>query len=235
MNYSTTSFTNRLFNGIAKSVFVSMLLMAFTFSSHAQLAGSYTIGSGGDYTTWNEAVDSLVSLGVSGPVIMNVFDGNYTEQLTIPAITGASATNTITFQSNSLDSSLVNLLFLGNTTDEWVIRLNGASYINFKHLSITNTGTVDAQCFYFLGGASNDTISNCILTGTSSNPTNTDQALIFSSGSQDENNVIQNNLFIYGSYGVYLRGVSTSVLSASLLSGGIPFSWAKNENQVDVL
>ncbi|HIA12464.1 MAG TPA: hypothetical protein EYN69_10405, partial [Flavobacteriales bacterium] len=81
------------------------ILLVFTTAIRAQLAGTYTIGATGNYVTFTEAVDTLISQGVSGPVVFNVQDGNYPEQITIPAIAGASAANTITFQSLSLDST----------------------------------------------------------------------------------------------------------------------------------
>ena len=190
------------------------LLFSFSSISWAQLAGTYTIGGGGNYTTWTEAIDSLVSQGVSAPVIMNVLDGSYLEQLTIPAITGASATNTITFQSNSQDSSLVLLFFTGTSSDNYVVKLNAANYITFNQVTVVGTGTSYSRVFYLLGGASNNAFTNCVFTGGGSNPTSTNNAIIYSYNTQDENNTWQNNLFINGSYGIYLRGTSPSVLSA---------------------
>jgi len=196
-----------------KSFILSICLLTSTISL-GQLSGAYTIGAGGDYTTWTEAVDTLVSQGVSGPVIMNVFNGIYVEQITIPAITGASLTNTVTFQSNSLDSSAVTLRFSSTLADNYVVRLNAANFINFNQVSIVSTGTTYSRCVYLLGGASNNTFSNCELSGPSGNLTSTNNAIIYSYGTQDENNVIQNNLLVNGSYGIYLRGTSTSVLAA---------------------
>ncbi|PCH96448.1 MAG: hypothetical protein COB85_03590 [Bacteroidetes bacterium] len=196
-----------------KSILCLVILFIFSFSTKAQLAGTYTVGSGGDFTTWTEAIDSLVSLGVSAPVVMNVFDGNYLEQLTIPAITGASATNTITFQSGTQDSLAV-LLFFGSTqTNNFVVKLNGADYIIFNQITIATTGTSYSRVVYFLAGASNNTITNSVLVGAGNNPTSTNNAVVYSYNTQDENNTFQNNVFTNGSYGIYLRGASTSVLS----------------------
>ncbi len=194
------------------------ILFSFSTSIWAQLAGTYTIGSGGNFITWTEAVDSLVSQGVSAPVIMNVFDGTYNEQIAIPAITGASATNTITFQSGSQDSSAVILFFVSTgASDNYVIKLDGADYIKINKVTIANAGASFSHCIYFLGAASNNSISNCILSGPNGTATSTNNAIIYSYGTQDENNVIQNNVLVNGSYGIHLRGTSTSVLAAGIV------------------
>ena len=80
----------------------SLLLSGLFFYNTAfgqALSGSYTIGSGGSYSTFTAAVADLTSNGVSGPVTFNVISGTYTEQISIGSISGASSTNTITFQS----------------------------------------------------------------------------------------------------------------------------------------
>ena len=74
-----------------------------------QLYGAYTIGSGSgyDFQTFNEAIQSLNSCGVSGPVTFNVAPGTYPEVMTFTPIPGASATNTITFKGVG-ESSVIN-------------------------------------------------------------------------------------------------------------------------------
>ncbi len=77
-----------------------LCLMSFLFlESNAQaLFGTKTIGTTGDYSSFTAAVTALTTNGVSGPVVFNVQSGSYSEQISIPAITGASTTNTITFK-----------------------------------------------------------------------------------------------------------------------------------------
>ena len=75
----------------------------------AQLSGSYTIGSGGSYPTFTAAVAALNAQGVSGPVTFNVITGVYNEQISMRPVTGSSATNTSTFQSQSGNAANVTL------------------------------------------------------------------------------------------------------------------------------
>ena len=49
--------------------------------TEAQLSGSYTIGGGGNYTSFGAAVTALTNNGVSGPVTFNVLTGTYNEQI----------------------------------------------------------------------------------------------------------------------------------------------------------
>lgn len=82
-----------------------MLLSAI---AHAQLSGSYTVGGiSPTFLTIQDACDSLVMVGVSGPVVLNIRDGVYTESIILNSVSGVSPVNTITFQSENNDSALV--------------------------------------------------------------------------------------------------------------------------------
>jgi len=75
--------------------------------SGSPLSGSYTIGTGGDYGTFQNARNALVANAVSGPVIFNILAGTYDEPLLLNEVVGASATNTITFQSADANADSV--------------------------------------------------------------------------------------------------------------------------------
>lgn len=67
------------------------------------LSGTYTIGgTNPNYTSIANAVADLNSFGICGPVVFNVdpAGGPYTAGISFNAITGTSATNTITFNGN---------------------------------------------------------------------------------------------------------------------------------------
>jgi hypothetical protein len=111
----------------------------------SSLSGTFTIGAtAADFKSFSEAVDYLRIGGVCGPVIFNVKDGSYKDRLMIKPVYGTSATNTITFQSQSLDSSKVNLYahnFDSINVASFVINLNGANYFIFRKMTIANTAT----------------------------------------------------------------------------------------------
>ncbi|MCB9877748.1 MAG: hypothetical protein H6835_09125 [Planctomycetes bacterium] len=66
----------------------------------AQMSGTYLVdpGTPGAFASFTEAVNALFVNGVNGPVEVFVAPGAYTESVLFPPISGASSTNTITFQ-----------------------------------------------------------------------------------------------------------------------------------------
>ncbi|MCB0738431.1 MAG: hypothetical protein KDC92_13020, partial [Bacteroidetes bacterium] len=91
-------------------------ILLIPFASKAQLSGSYTLdptkpGSNTNYANWASVISDLSSgsrsdggtaqgSGVSGAVTITVYDTVYSSTaISIGAITGASASNTITFKS----------------------------------------------------------------------------------------------------------------------------------------
>ena len=81
------------------------------------LSGIYTIGgTSPDYATFSLAAVDLNNRGVSGPVTFNVRSGGYTEHFELFDVPGASATNTIIFQSESGDSTSVILSYNATAT-----------------------------------------------------------------------------------------------------------------------
>lgn len=131
----------------------------------AQLSGTKTIGTGGDYTTFDAAVSDLNSLGVNGPVTFNVLNGTYTEQIEITA--DGTSTNTITFQSSSGNAVDVELTFAASGSgDNFVVSLTLCSYVTFKNMTLTAAGSSHGHVFT-LHNAPNSTIMNNVINGVS--------------------------------------------------------------------
>ncbi len=148
-----------------KTTLFLLYFLLFSGVIFAQLKGSYTIdpkGSGiTNYTSFTNAVKALDSQGISGSVVFNVADGLYKEAITIDSIVGASSTNTITFQSKSLDSSKVTIL---DTT--LVFTLNNAIYFNFRYLTISGVDSLayfGGRIFDLSNFSHNILIEHCIL------------------------------------------------------------------------
>jgi hypothetical protein len=205
---------------IYKICSLTMILMVLVVGRlSAQLNGTYTIGPSGNYTSFTAAISALQSSGVSGPVTFNVANGTYNSALTIPAITGASSTNRITFQSASGDSSLVILTSSGTT-----VNMNGADYFTFRKMTVQTTA---GKCFDFIGGATYNIVENCRVLGYNIASTSTLYYAIGSSNTttNDSYNTIRNNFIQYGSYGIYWYGNSTSPYEPGLV--------VQNNNVVD--
>ena len=127
---------NWLFKLKSLAVFGSLL---FAGSASAQLSGTYTIDAGGsgDFTSFTELSDTLISDGVSGPVVINVTasSGPYSEEFYLDELTGASSTNTITINGNGEKI----------TNNNVVIELEGTDFITFNNLVIESTSTNAGQ------------------------------------------------------------------------------------------
>src|SRR5690606_10367571 len=105
--------------------------------------GTYTINSsaptgGTNYNSFSDAVDAL-SCGISGNVVFEVASGTYTEQIVIPSILGTSATRRVTFQSATGDPTDVTLRYANTSANNYVVELNGASYVSFKNMTLQST------------------------------------------------------------------------------------------------
>jgi hypothetical protein len=171
-------------------------------------SGIFTIGpSGADYSTFEEAIESLQTCWAGGPIIFNVQSGTYNEQVIIPEIPGASETNTITFQSASGDSTDVILTYASTSADtNYTVKLDGADYIRFRNMTIQATGNDCANAINILNGASNNQFHNNRFIGIKADPLSTNGALVYSpyGNVHNTNNIFNENLFLSGSYGIYL-------------------------------
>jgi len=211
-----------------KKVFLPLVVMlvAYVQSFAAPLNGTYTIaGTTPNYTTLNAAVQDLILNGVSGPCVFNIRAGAYTDnnntsqalstwRTTIPAILGASATNTITFQAES-GAGTVTMTATGtsSTTLNYVVKFNGCSYVIFKNLTMVNSNASAGRVIEVAGVASYNTVNNCILTGTTTTTSNTTLATVFASSVTGGNNSFTGNTINGGYYGIYYVGVNTTSLT----------------------
>jgi hypothetical protein len=212
---------NNMLNSVAKwnrilpLLFTATVLFASTTS--AQLNGSYTIGTGGNYTTFAAAVSALTTSGVNGPVTFNVLAGTFNEQFTLGAITGASSTNTITFDGGVGNAATRIITYDVPSAYQAVITLNGASYFRFKNLTITSTNASNGYGFLFTNSSDYNQITNCVI----NLPANTTSYYHIGvcastttsySGTGDHGNfnLIQDNTINSGLYAVRWNGSATT-------------------------
>jgi hypothetical protein len=200
------------------------------------LSGTKTIGSSGcDYPTLTTAVNALNNCGVSGPVIFVLKDATYSTSETFPininAITGASATNTITFKPYTGVTSTIS----GTVSNGSLIKLNASKYITFDgsnsggtdmNLTIQNTSTTSPNTLWIGGSVSapaqNDVVKNCIII----NGINTSSAMIISDATTIgnagyfNNITLQNNSIQKDNMGIYaIATVATCNGSGLLVTG----------------
>ena len=175
--------TQRLLGALAFSV-LSMPMFA-------QLSGTYTIDAAGtgtnNYTSFGAAVTALTTSGVSGAVTFNVASGTYTEQVNLGAVTGASSTNTITFQGSTTAASILTYTPVG-FSDGWTVKMTGTDYVTFDNLTITSGGSSYARLIVYTDTVTNFNLTNCHLIGTTSSGGSTSSyyCLLYTSDAADE-------------------------------------------------
>ena len=127
----------------------------------AQLSGTYTVNaasatSGTNFKSFTDLASALGSNGVSGAVTVNVVaaSGPYSESVTFGAISGTSATNTITINGNGNT--------ITTTSSTYVLYFNGADYITVKNMKINAAGTGNGtKCLHMRNNANYNTFDGC--------------------------------------------------------------------------
>ena len=207
--------------------------------STGTMSGTYTInynGSGSrNFKSFAGAIKALESYYVSGPVIFNVENDSYIENITIPAIPGVNSTNTITFQAasgfNFNDKVILNKY--SGSNDNWVIKLDGASYINFRNITIEALDNQYAKAIVLTNHASHDTFYHDIIEGDSVNSSSDNYALVYS-GSNPLNNIdFELCTFHNGSHAIEFKSTNSYVYSDSLRIINNKFNYV-SDNVIDI-
>lgn len=212
-----------------------ILASLFTLPVFAQLNGTYSIdaaspASASNYQSVTAAIADLSTgtrpdggpvngPGVSAAVVlrMETSSGPYAEQITIPTITGASATNTIRLTGGT---SMEMITFSGTTTaNRHVIKLDGARHIILDSLTISNTDATYGYGVQITNSADSNIISNCnVITNVASTSSNfagitISGATVTANGDFGDDNLIQNNTVTGGYYGITMRGTGTTTFN----------------------
>ena len=174
--------------------------------------GTYTIGSGGSYPTFNAAF-AAAACGVAGPVVFQVITSSptFTEQLVINDIPGMSATNTITVKGN------FNTLSFAATDANLrhTLHLNGADHLRFEDLTIEAVGAAVGWAVRMSNNANNNTFKRCVIRTTEASTLTTFAAFTLTqsptaaNGSQSgtaSNLMIDSCQIVGGYYGLCLNG-----------------------------
>ncbi len=201
---------------------------------YTSLSGTLTIGgSSPDYATFNLAANDLKKYGVCGPLVFNVRPGTYAEQMTLPKITGASSVNTITFQSETADSTSAILTYASSIDSlNFTVRLRSSDFITFKKLTIAATGSKFARVIELAN--SNITALNCRIEGVSTASSGNYELVYSVSTSSFISCLFDACVFKNGSYGLYvnstntIRPVVTNNLFENQMIYGMSFNYVYN-------
>ncbi len=202
-------------------------LGAFEFTPDAAvatpLAGSYSIGSGGDYNTIKSALDDLSFKGISAPVTFNIKSGNYNENASIIDIPGSSASDTVTIKSQSGNPNDVVWFHVASTnSDNYILQLRGTDHLRVMDVTMgaDNSSTAARGLIVDIeGGADDIAFNNNIFAGSPVNNTSDTFTLLYSASSLFTKRVITGNTFAGGSSGIYFAGLSGDHSSGLVISG----------------
>lgn len=175
-------------------------------------SGTYTIGGNSpDFFTFDDAVIAMRG-GVCGHVVFNVRDSIYNQQIVIGEISGTSDTSTVTFQSESGDSSAVILTYESNHIDSnYTLKYSGADFVIFKGITLQSTNNLNKQYARVvdIGNKSiNCQFLNCVFDAVQTTSNSFLRALVYSGLTIDSNAVFRNCVFQNGSYGLYLASTN---------------------------
>lgn len=197
-------------NGVADGNTVNDTLAALGI--RPSFDGTFTIGgTNPDFASFSTAVSELTTFGVCGPVVFKVRPGVYREQVSIGQINGTSAVNSITFESETGDSSSVVLSHSSVFGSNYTLQLNGADHVNFNQMTLISDAVTYETVVALDNGSSHIRFTNCAFIGDTSGTTSTNAALINSNNSSSEHFItFQHCLLRGGSYGIYTSGSSAS-------------------------
>jgi hypothetical protein len=195
------------------------------------LAGTYTIGTGGNYPSLSAAVADLQSRGVSAPVTFLFTQAAYTDTgVIIGGYPGQSQTNTVTFKPAS--GVTTRILFTGGSTaNTFAVRMDSAVGVIWDG---SNSGGLDRsltlECdtiapsrnvFLIRKGSNYLTFKNLIMKGNRRSTTSSfdvfrmDNQTFAASGSQHDI-LVDNCHMLRGLGGIFARGASGAVLDYNL-------------------
>ncbi|MBN2729636.1 MAG: right-handed parallel beta-helix repeat-containing protein [Bacteroidales bacterium] len=185
------------------------------------LAGDYTIDplsptGGTNFQYFSEVQNALSYCGISDTTIFNIVPGTYNELLTFSTIPGGADTAWVIFQSSTGNATDVILTDSATSTgNNYIINLNGASFMAFKNLTFEPRSSSYARSIVINNSTNNILVDSNIFNGPVVSSTSSDLTHIYNySSSKDTNLVIRNNKMYNNSYGLYMYGSSSVLLES---------------------
>jgi hypothetical protein len=197
-----------------------------TFQVRAPLAGTITVGTGGDYTSLTNPGGIFADInlvGASGNIVINIISD-------LTAETGAVALNQVAggFSVTIKPSGAARVISGTAPANIGLIILNGADNVtidgslsggNDRSLTITNNQTGLSTVIWVRSasasnGSNNNTIKNCIINGATGANATTTAGILTGSGvtlgndaeAPNSNNTVTNNWIYRVQNSLYLRG-----------------------------
>ena len=218
---------------------VSIDEISFTSANATPLSGVYTINNtlptgGTNFTSFTDAVTSLNSEGISGPVTFNVSAGQtFTENVPVIIATGTAANPILFTKSGTGANPIISAAGTTGSTDAG-IAISGGDYFTFDGIDV-NISTASALEYGYLvrnasatDGATNNTIKNARI---SLNKANTSSIGLLQTSGSTGGGTTPAALAGSNRNNTYHNLIIENVYNGILLNGGSG-TFADNNNQV---
>ncbi|HRO43559.1 MAG TPA: hypothetical protein PL009_12050 [Flavipsychrobacter sp.] len=179
--------------------------------------GTYTIdsslpASSTNFQTFAAAI-SAIGCGISGPIVFNVANDTFNEQIIIPATVGSNATNTVTFNGNG-----ALLTSPGSASNYATFAIDGADYITVNNLRIHATGATNGFGVHLANASNNNTFDSCDIVASTTATGTTSCGIVMSGsrtvystgGANGSNNTFSFCNVTGGYFGITLYGTTAS-------------------------
>ncbi|MGZ5491919.1 MAG: hypothetical protein ACXWE6_14445, partial [Nitrososphaeraceae archaeon] len=193
-----------------------------------RLSGSYTIGGASpNFITLKQATDSLQKFGVCGPVTFNLRNGVYKSKFKLAPFQGISEVNLLTFQSESLDSSLVIIVDSSEVNSFCHCAADiSVSHIAFNRLTfLRHDPALNGNTLSFSGSVKNVTVRNCVFDYNSSGGANTIKVNLVGNAANGDlkflNNYFKKNSMLYLESSTIFPLTDTTAAKRVLISSNI--------------
>ncbi len=219
-----------LFSGLYNSSFANPKNVKYNPDA-VTMAGTYTVGPGGNYLTLTAAINDFNTQPLLGPVVFSLISNTYSAGETFPMVinvnTGSSAINTLTIKPaagiNAAISGTVNNNAMFRVLASYVIIDGSNNGTNSRNLSFTNNGNTSARTILF-GSTGVSPVTNCILKNcnvlggsSTSNAVVLSDAAVVNSAGYFNNITVENNLVNKAFYGIYCNAVAATGNGSGLM------------------
>ena len=172
-----------------KYIALTCITIITSLSLNAQLSGTYTIGTGGDFPTISKAVDSLNLKGITSPVKFNIKDGVYSERFSINNFPGESTLDTVLFTSSSSDADKVKIeISATSLSDNYIVQMKGCKRVTFEKVSFITNSSDYMVLAEMTNGASYNRFNGCLFSSPQTNDGGDSLTLILDQHSGEKEN-----------------------------------------------
>ncbi len=185
--------------------FLFFLTSLLSFTSVAQLSGTYTIGNSPahDFQSIQSAFDSAMSAGYSGNLVFELDSGLFTEDIYLKGFTQSNSSITLKHSRLKNGNSIVAPLSISGTP----LIVDSCTNLFFENIEFNNTNSQNCRTTIIKGNSKDINFKNCTFHGRAVNSTSNDFSLVFSPNSIDNKLAFDSCTFINGSTGIDLNGL----------------------------